>query len=288
MLTARSKLSRQIWRNCFWNGRPRSLRKPEEKGKMDNPKHGESRCPEVDSKIALIMPVYNEADTIKDTVREFYEKVVSKMGNVDIWVFEDGSTDGTGKALEELEDEFPLFHAQTTAKRKGYPRAMKEAFLNIDANEYDYVVAVDSDGQYEPDDFFKLWSIMQRDSPDIVMGRRMARREPPYRRMLSRGLQLLERVMFPVQCKDVTSVMRLMKVDLAHEIAKEIKYSPYNFWLEFTARMSLNGYRITEVPISYRERAGGSRVYSVKKMPKVVFSEFKALREVRHEQTKAK
>jgi glycosyltransferase involved in cell wall biosynthesis len=243
---------------------------------------------EMDYRIALIMPVYNEADTIKNTVRELYKKVVNKMGNLDIWVFEDGSTDGTKEVLEKLKDEFPSFHAEMTARKKGYPKAMKEAFLNIDANEYDYVVAVDSDGQYEPDDFFKLWNVMQRDSPDIVMGRRMTRREPPYRRMLSRGLQLLERVMFPVQCRDVTSVMRLMKVDLAHQIANEIKYSPYNFWLEFTARMSLNGYKIVEIPISYRQRASGSRVYSMKKMPSVILSEFQALRAVRQEQSKAK
>ena len=244
--------------------------------------------PEAGERIALIMPVYNEADTIENTVREIQDKVVSKMGNVDVWVFEDGSTDGTKKVLEKLKGEYSGLHAQMTSNRKGYPRAMKEAFLNIKPSDYDYVVAVDSDGQYEPDDFFKLWSIMQRDSPDIVMGRRMARREPPYRRMLSRGLQLLERVMFPIKCKDVTSVMRLMKVDLAREIAGDIKYSPYNFWLEFTARMSVNGYRIVEIPISYRERAGGSRVYSVKKMPKVVMSEFRALRAVRREQSKIK
>ncbi len=243
---------------------------------------------EMGCRIALIMPVYNEADTIKSTVREFYQKVVSKMDNVDIWAFEDGSKDETKKTLKELEDEFPLFHAKTTAERKGYPRAMREAFLNINTSDYDYVVAVDSDGQYEPDDFFKLWSIMQSDAPDIVMGRRMIRREPAYRRMLSRGLQVLEKVMFSVQCKDVTSVMRLMKVDTAHEIAKEIRYSPYNFWLEFTARMSLTSYRIVEVPISYREREGGSRVYSVKKMPSVVMSEFRALRAVRQEHSKAK
>ena len=91
--------------------------------------------------------------------------------------------------------------------------------------------------------------------------------------------------MFPVKCKDVTSVMRLMKVDLAHEIAKEVKYSPYNFWLEFTARMSSNGYRIVEIPIGYRERTGGSRVYSARNMPKVVLSEFRALRAVRREQS---
>lgn len=239
-----------------------------------------SRAP---NRIALIMPVYNEAETIENTVCELYEKVITKMGNVDLWVFEDGSTDETKKVLCELKDRFSGFHTEMTEQKKGYPRAMKEAFLRINEKDYDYVVAVDSDGQYEPDDFFKLWSIMQQNSPDIVMGRRITRREPPYRRMLSRGLQLLEKMMFPVKCRDVTSVMRLMRVDLAHEIVKEVKYSPYNFWLEFTARMSLNGYKIIEVPISYRERFGGSKVYSLTKMPKVILSEFQALRAVRKE-----
>jgi len=241
----------------------------------------------MEPKIALIMPVYNEADAIESTVRELYKKVISKMANVDIWVFEDGSTDGTKEVLKKLKDEYSSLHAEMAKQKKGYSKAMREALLNIDANEYSYIVAVDSDGQYEPDDFFKLWSIMRRDSPDIVMGRRMTRREPPYRKMLSIGLQFLERVMFPVKCKDVTSVMRLMHVTLAHEIAREVKYSPYNFWLEFTARMSLNGYKITEVPIRYRERRGGSRVYSLKNMPKVVLSEFIALRAVRRERSKA-
>ena len=58
--------------------------------------------PDFGEKIALIMPVYNEADTIDSTVREIYNKIVSKMGNVDVWVFEDGSTDGTKEVLEKL------------------------------------------------------------------------------------------------------------------------------------------------------------------------------------------
>ena len=241
-------------------------------------------CSEKD-RIALIMPVYNEAASIAGTIRELYAKVVGKMGKAAIWIFEDGSIDETKEVLGRLKDEFASLHVEMTAERKGYPKAMKEAFLAINADEYEYVVAIDSDGQYEPNDIFKLWTIMQSDSPDIVIGRRMSRREPPYRRLLSGGLQLLERIMFPVKIKDVTSVMRLMKVDLAQEIAKEVKYSHYNFWLEFTARMSLNGYHIVEIPISYRDRAGGSRVYSAKKMPTIILSEFRALRAVRREQS---
>jgi len=251
---------------------------------MEDPE-AEYSCSEGD-RIAIVMPVYNEADSIADTIREIYAKLASKMGKIDVWVFEDGSVDGTKEVLRKLENEFSSFHAKMAAGRKGYPRAMKEAFLAINPEEYEYVVSIDSDGQYEPTDILKLWNVMRSDSPDIVMGRRTSRREPPYRRLLSRGLQLLETIMFPVKCKDVTSVMRLMKVDLAHEIAGEVKYSPYNFWLEFTARMSLSDYNIVEIPIDYRERAGGSRVYSVKKMPRVVLSEFRALRAVRSEQSK--
>jgi glycosyltransferase involved in cell wall biosynthesis len=234
-------------------------------------------------RVAIIMPVYNEVDTIENTVREVYDKVVRKMGNVDVWVFEDGSTDGTKKILKKMRSKFPNVHARMTKQRKGYPRAMRDAFLSINPAEYEYVLSIDSDGQYDPDDFFKLWQIMLRNSPDIVIGRRLSRKEPPYRKLLSRGLQVLEKLMFPVHFKDVTSVMRLMRVEVAHQIAKQICYSKYNFWLEFTARMSMKNYTVIEIPISYRERVGGSKVYSAKKMPKVIFSEFNALRAVKRE-----
>ena len=238
---------------------------------------------QTDERIAIIMPVYNEADTIESTIKELCHKVVDNSSNVDIWIFEDGSTDGTKEILTRLINDYPNLYVRMTANKKGYPKAMREAFLSISPNEYQYVVAIDSDGQYEPNDFFRIWKVMQEDSPDIVMGRRVTRKEPLYRKCLSRGLQVLERLMFPVPCKDVTSVMRLMKVDRAHEIVKNIRFSPYNFWLEFTARMSLNGYRIVEIPIAYRERSGGSKVYSVAKMPKVILSEFSALVAVRRE-----
>ncbi|MCW4007589.1 MAG: glycosyltransferase family 2 protein [Candidatus Bathyarchaeota archaeon] len=234
-------------------------------------------------RVALIMPVYNEAATIESTIKELYEKVASKMGNIDIWVFEDGSTDGTKEVLRKLAAEFPRLRVRMAAAKKGYPRAMREAFLSISPADYEYVVAIDSDGQYEPNDLFRLWRIMQRYAPDIVMGCRVVRREPLYRRFLSKGLQLLERMMFPLQCRDVTSVMRLMRVPLAQDVAKEVKYSPYNFWLEFTARMSVKRYSVIEVPIAYRARSGGSKVYSLRKMPKVVLSEFRALRAVKQE-----
>jgi dolichol-phosphate mannosyltransferase len=234
-------------------------------------------------RIAIIMPVYNEADTIESTVRELHEKIVRKMTNTDLWAFEDGSVDGTKDVLKKLKDEIPNFHAVMEDVKKGYPKAMKEAFAAIDPNEYEFIMSLDSDGQYDPDDFFKIWETMQNETTDIVMGKRTKRAEPFYRKFLSWGLRVIEGFMFPLPCKDVTSVMRLMRVKTAQDIAKDVKYSKYNFWLEFTARMSLKKYKVIEIPIRYRERIGGSKVYSIKKIPKVIKSEFEALRAVKKE-----
>src|SRR5512136_2514693 len=118
-------------------------------------------------RIAIIMPVYNEADSIANTIRELYAKLADRMGCMDVWVFEDGSVDGTKEVLGKLEDEFSSLHVKMTPGRKGYPRAMKDAFLTINPDEYQYVIAIDSDGQYEPTDILRLWNVMQSDSPDI-------------------------------------------------------------------------------------------------------------------------
>ena len=247
------------------------------------PKLNSLPYPAVKGRLAIIMPVYNEADTIENTISELYSKVAAHVPFVDIWTFEDGSTDGTKEVLSKMKLRFPNFYVQTSKNKKGYPKAMRDAFLSIDPKKYTFVVAIDSDGQYEPNDLYDLFQVMEDNSVDIVMGRRTNRTEPAYRRLLSKGLQFIEHVMFPVKIKDVTSVMRLMKVKTAQAIAVQVVYSPYNFWLEFTARMSLMNYSVIEIPINYRERVGGSKVYHLAKMPLVILSEFTALRKVRQE-----
>ena len=91
---------------------------------------------EIKDRVAMIMLAYNEADTIESTIREFYKKVAGKMSNVDLWVFEDGSTDGTKEVLEKMKGEFSSLHAEMAKRKKGYPRAMREAFLSVNSSEY--------------------------------------------------------------------------------------------------------------------------------------------------------
>lgn len=227
--------------------------------------------------IAIVMPVYNEGQTIEATLAEFYEKILQRMPDIDLFVFEDGSRDDTKEKLQALSKKYDHLYISTNSERKGYPRAVRDALASIDESKYLHVLFTDSDGQYDPNDFFSLLDVMLKNSPDIVQGQRKSRAEPYYRVVLSSGMKVLERVLFAPQCKDITSAFRLMKTSVAKSIAKKVRYSGYNFWLEFTARASAEGYEVKEVPVDYQSREGRSNVYGLGRMPGIVWNEFGAL-----------
>jgi glycosyltransferase involved in cell wall biosynthesis len=222
------------------------------------------------------MPVFNEGETIRSTVLEAYQAIPKICHNVAFAVCEDGSTDDTKSALVSLASEIPTLQVRLGPRRKGYPLAAKDAILGVDGKT-DYILFMDSDGQYNPSDFEVLWRELKKGEVDMVVGRRMNRAETSLRVFLSTGLRILERIMFRAEQRDVTSAFRLMRVGPAQNIARRVKYSKYNFWLEFTALATLRGYRMLEVPVAYRSRAGTSRVYAGSKILKAAIQELTSL-----------
>jgi len=226
-------------------------------------------------KIVVVLPAYNEADTIAHTIMEANNHFSKIHPNIEYLVAEDGSTDGTPQVLSHLQGSMPCLQVNSSPKRKGYPTAVRDGILSV-RKDVDRILFMDSDGQYDPRDFQKL--VRLADNADIVIGRRTSRKESPLRVFLSIGVRLLEREMFGLRCRDVTSAFRLMRRDVAQTLASGSHYSKYNFWTEFTALAAVSRYKIVEVPVSYRNRSsGGSRVYSSRKLAKVVLSELSAL-----------
>ena len=222
------------------------------------------------------MPVHNEADTVRNVVDELAAAILTNHPAT-LFVFEDGSRDGTGEVLREMAASMPGLRVSTSPERKGYPRAVRDAILSIDPEEFPFIAFLDGDGQYDPRDFGRLWAEFRMGKADIVQARRMQRTEPLYRSLPSKVLRRLEGLLFNPGTKDVTSAFRIMPTKVAQAVAESVRYSPYNFWLEFTARASAVGYRQVEVPTSYRARAGATKVYGIRKMPKILYAELSAL-----------
>lgn len=166
-----------------------------------------------------------------------------------------------------------------TSYRKGYSKAVCDALMSLNPFKYPIIFFMDGDGQYCIDDVHKIFSCSVKNPKfDMVVGGRVQRAEPAWRKLLTVGLQQLESILFRPPIKDVTSALRLMDTKIAQELTSQVKYSPYNFWLEFTARMSARELKIIEIPVNYIERENGdSQVYSLEKMPEILWAEIKAV-----------
>ena len=232
--------------------------------------------PSARPQLAVVMPVHNEAASVCSVIDELSATIVAAHA-VTLFVFEDGSKDGTGEVLREIAASMPALRVSTSPERKGYPRAVRDAILSIDPHKFPVLLFLDGDGQYDPRDFKRLLAEFRTGDADIVNGYRTRRTEPLYRSLPSKFLRRLEGLLFNPGCKDVTSAFRLMRTEVAQAVAREVRYSPYNFWLEFTARASSMGYRQVEVPVSYRVREGATKVYGLWKMPKILRRELGAL-----------
>jgi len=223
--------------------------------------------------ITLLLTAYNEADTIESVIREFHGEITAKIP-LKILVVEDGSTDGTKEILENLSRELPI-ELLMGKERRGYSKAIVEGLKHIDT---DYVFFTDGDGQHRAGDFWKLYKL--RDKYDIVSGWRVSRADPFHRKLMSSVFQWLARWLFNLpEFRDITAPYKLMKSSAAKLVASKWRYMRESFWTEFTLRAHKMGFSIIEVPVSHRKRLGKepTKVYKPSKIPRIAFSQLKAL-----------
>lgn len=138
-------------------------------------------------RLAIVLPVHSEGLTIASTLREIHSSILAQVPNGKVLVFEDGSRDNTKEVLKGLAKENAWLRVETSEERKGYPKAARDAILSVDPHEFDLILFMDSDGQYDPSDFFHLWQAFsgkEDGGVDFVIGRRMNRSEPFYRMVL--------------------------------------------------------------------------------------------------------
>jgi glycosyltransferase involved in cell wall biosynthesis len=230
------------------------------------------------SEVAVLLPVHNEVHAIEKVVLEFYNAIGSKMP-LEIVLSEDGSTDGTKEAIKRISKKVPL-KALLSPMRKGYARGIIDGLNYVKSN---YVLITDSDGQHDPQDFWKLWEL--RKEHDIISGWRVKRADSLQRKIMSKTFQFMAKTLFGLPSfRDITAPFKLMRTEIAKEIAYECKYMKESFWTEFTIRAHKKKLKIVEIPVTHKARLDGTtRVYKVWKIPMIVVRQLYGLLRMRME-----
>lgn len=201
-------------------------------------------------KLSIVVPCFNERDTISEIVDAIQ---ASPVKDQEIIIVDDFSSDGTRDILKrEIECRVAKVIYHDFNQGKG--AALRTGFKHVTG---DVVVVQDADLEYDPQEYPILMEPIIRDKADVVFGSRFmgsaAHRVVYFWHMMgNRFLTLLSNAFTNVNLTDMETCYKMFRREVIQSI--EIKEDRFGFEPEITAKVARMGCRIYEVGISYYGR----------------------------------
>jgi glycosyltransferase involved in cell wall biosynthesis len=200
-----------------------------------------------DPLLSVVMPVYNERDTIEEIIR----RVLSVPVRVELIVVDDGSKDGTRDALRSLADRH-AFKLIFQERNQGKGAALRRGFAEVTG---DIMVIQDGDLEYSPEEYPQLIELICQGRADVVYGSRFLGRHRVFLFTHYLGnllLTLLTNVLYNTMLSDMETCYKVMRTEVLRSMT--LKSDGFGIEPELTAKIFKRGYRVYEVPISYDGR----------------------------------
>ena len=211
----------------------------------------------------IVMPAYNEEETIGTVVREWYPKLAGADPASRLVVDISGSTDGTEQILRDLRKTHPQLRILSGGITTHGPKLIRMYRASVKAGA-DYVFQTDSDGQTSAREFDAFWA--DRHLYAVQLGCRSVRGDGADRKMVENVLCLLLRLFFGVSLPDANAPFRLMRSDV---LKKYIGRMPKDYNLP-NVMLSVYFARYQESllfkEISFAPRQGGKNSLDLKKI----------------------
>lgn len=200
-------------------------------------------------KLSIVIPVFNERDTIEELIRRVQNVEVGL--EKEIIIVDDGSEDGTHQILENLNHPNIkiFFHSINQGKGASLQTGFSKAAGDI-------VLIQDADLEYDPRDYSRLLEPILDGRADAVFGSRFL--GGPHRVLFfwhyigNKLLTTLSNVLTNLNLSDMETCYKVFRKEIIDKIT--LKSKRFGFEPEITIKLSKMKCRIYEVPISYSGR----------------------------------
>jgi dolichol-phosphate mannosyltransferase len=216
----------------------------------------------------LTLPTYNEVENLEPLVRATAEQLeIAMPGSWGLVIVDDASPDGTGQLADRLASELSQVEVFHRPRKEGLGRAYLAGFEYALSHGAEFVIVMDADFSHDPRHLPAMIAAA-RDS-DLVLGSRYVAGGkivdwPPVRRLLSRGGSFYARAILGVGVRDLTTGFRCIRREVLEAIEPStLRSQGYVFNIELTYRALRAGFRVEEIPITFRDRTAGQSKISL-------------------------
>src|SRR3989338_2760994 len=197
-------------------------------------------------RISVIIPVYNEKNTILEIIKKVKDVPISK----EIIIIDDFSKDGTREILKKIKDcEIKVFfHERNYGKGHALRTGIEHAKGKI-------VVIQDADLEYDPKDYIKLIQPIEEGKTKVVYGTRFPKdkKGPSIFKnkffLANKILTFTSNLLYDAKITDEPTCYKIFDIDVLKSL--NLKCEKFEFCPEVTAKVRKKGHEIVELPIAY-------------------------------------
>jgi len=218
-------------------------------------------------KLSIVIPAYNEEESISETVDQI-EEAFSKV-NIDheIFIVNDNSKDNTLEVLKSLSEKYPSLKYETNLGPNGFGYAVR---FGLERFSGDCVAVMMADLSDSPYDLIRYYTTMVEGNYDCVFGSRFMKGGkvidyPVVKKIINRIANMIIRLVMGIKYNDTTNAFKLYKKEVIEGV-KPILSPHFNLTIELPLKAIIRGYSYTVVPNSWTNRKYGVSKLKIKEM----------------------
>ena len=209
----------------------------------------------------IIIPTYNEKENIEKIIR----KIFSLEKSFHILIVDDGSPDGTGNIVKDLQTEFSeKLHIEERTGKLGLGTAYIHGFKWALKRDYQFIFEMDADFSHDPNDLIRLYNANAIEGGELAIGSRYVSgvnivNWPMMRLLMSFFASKYVKIITGMPIHDSTAGFKCYKREVLETINfDKIQFVGYAFQIEMKFKAWKYGFNVVEVPVIFTDRTEGT------------------------------
>lgn len=201
---------------------------------------------------SIVIPSHNEAENLPSILEDIRKELDKTNIQYEIIVVDDNSSDDTEITLKSLKNEIPALKILKTEQHIGYGNAILKGLSNAPGK---ILGIIDADGQIKAKCLIEAYKKLKKENLDFCKGVRTTRYDGWSRKLISRGYNLLFKIMFGGDLEDINAKPKIFTC----ELYKDIKPLSKDWFIdaEILLKAQKKRYKIGEIPVIYYKRRKG-------------------------------